>query len=252
MGGRSHPQVIWDLQNLVDSYKTWRRKYGNDPINEDDYIFTYYDIAQTYSKRKRYSDAMEYREQTLKAWKRKGSKKSSRGAELAGEYALYFAERKFNKRFLPYRITKQARTEKQAKAQRAKVDKRTKEMQDEYLALARFGVGEFAMAAKVRYGDVLSSYSQKVFEIPTPKFVIDLNNRAPEMELLAKYEEGLTIALQKYVDEAKQSWAEVIQQGKQKKISNRWTKLALEHLNREFPDEYPILHEELNDGTEEP
>ena len=123
-----------DLQNLVDSYKAWRRKYGNDPINEDDYIFTFYDIAQAYAKRKRYSDAMEYREQTLKAWQRKGSKKSTRGAELAGEYALYFAERQFNKKFLPYKVKNQARTEKAALARRKRIDKLTKEMQDEFLA----------------------------------------------------------------------------------------------------------------------
>ena len=190
--------------------------------------------------------------QGLEAWTRARAALATRGAELAGEYALYFAERKFNKKFLPYKVKKQARTEKAAIAQRKKIDKLTKEMQDEFLDLARFGVGELAMAAKVRYGDVLSLYAQKVFEIPTPKYVIDLNDRAPELELLAKYEEGLAVALQKFVDEAKQSWVEVVQQGKQKKISNKWTKLALEHLNREFPDEYPILHTELNDGTEEP
>lgn len=241
-----------DIKNMIDSYKLWRKKYGDDAGNEDDYVFTYYDIANALVKRKRNSEADDYREQTLKAWERKGSQKSTKAAEYAGEFALYFAERSFNKKFVPYRVTKQARTEKQAKDQRQRIDKLTKEMQDEYLALARFGVGQYAMAAKVRYGDVLSLYSQKVFEMPTPKYVLDLNDKAPELELLAKYEEGLAQALEKYVEEAKQSWIEVVQQGKQKGVSNKWTKLALEYLNREFPDEYPILHEELNDGTEEP
>jgi hypothetical protein len=44
----------------------------------------------------------------------------------------------------------------------------------------------------------------------------------------------------------------VVATGKAKSISNKWTELALENLNREFPDEYPILHEALREGTEAP
>lgn len=241
-----------DVNNLIKTYKAWRKKYGNEPINADDYVFSYYDVANAYIKRKRFSDAQNYREQTLKAWERKGSKPATKGARYAGEFALYFAERKFNKKYVPFKIKRQARTKKQALSDRKRIDKITKEMQTEFLALGRFEIPEYSMAGKVRLGDVLSLYAQKVFEVPTPKYMLDLDARAPEMEVLAKYETNLAAALQTYVDQAKQQWIDVRESGKNNKVSNKWTRLALENLNREFPDEYPILHEELNDGTEEP
>jgi hypothetical protein len=186
------------------------------------------------------------------AWERKGAEKKTRGAELAGEYALYFAEKSFNKKFVPYKIKNQARTKAQAKVQREALDKLTKSVQDEYLALGRFGVGEYAMAAKVRDGEILTLYAQKVFEMPTPKYVLDLDRKAPELELLAQFESALAQSLQQLIEEAKKEWEEVVATGKAKSISNKWTELALENLNREFPDEYPILHEALREGTEAP
>lgn len=260
---RSKDRALWaiarihrsagDTRSLIDTYKAWRKRYGNDANNADDYVFSYYDVATTLAKRKRdRRRADDFRRETIKAWERKGATKNTRGAELAGEFALYFAEQRFNGSFLPFRLKRTARTEKQAKAMIGSLDKLAASVQDEFLALGRFGVGEYAMAAKVRYGEMKTIYAQKVFEMPTPKYVVDLDKRAPELEILAKYEEGLARRLQVLVEEAKVEWTEVITLAKQRNVSNQWTKLALENLNREFPDEFPILHEELIDGTEEP
>jgi cellulose synthase operon protein C len=241
-----------DIRNLVDTYDQWRRKYGNDEVNKDDYVFSYHDIAEAHAKRRRNTEADKYRQETIKAWERKGAEKRTRGAELAGEHALYFAEKSFSTKFLPYKIKNQAKTKEQAKTQREALDKVTKAVQDEYLALGRFGVGDYAMAAKVRDGEILTLYAQKVFEMPTPKYVLDLDRKAPDLELLAQYESALAQSLQKLVEEAKKQWQEVVSTAKDKSISNKWTELALENLNREFPDEYPILHEALREGTEAP
>jgi hypothetical protein len=44
----------------------------------------------------------------------------------------------------------------------------------------------------------------------------------------------------------------VVTKAKAARVSNKWTQLALENLNREFPDEFPVLHQELFTGTEAP
>lgn len=241
-----------DLRSLDSSYAAWRRKYGDDPGNEDDYIATYHDLAKAHARQRQNSAFEKDCREVIDAWERKGSQKRTRGAEFAGECALHLVEIDYAKTFIPYQIKRQARTEKQAKEQISELDRITKQMQDKYLALGRFGVGEYAMAAKVRYGDILALYTQKVFEMPTPKYVMDLNDKAPELELLAKYEEAMAQKLQSLMDDAKKEWVDVVESAKQKNIFNKWTKLALENLNREFPDEFPILHEELNEGTENP
>lgn len=241
-----------NLGGMVDTYAQWRRKYGADQVNQDDYVFSFYDAAQAYAKRRNHSQADKYRRDTIKAWESRGAVKSTRGAEMAGECDLYFVEREYNQTFKPYRIKSQARTEKQALIQRKALDGVTKKMQDQYLALGRYGVGEYAMAAKVRYGETLTAYAQKLFEMPTPKYVLDLDQRNPDLGLVAKFEEALAQKLAPLAEDAKKEWAEVIELAKQQGVSNQWTRLALENLNQEFPDEYPILHKALVDGTEDP
>ncbi len=241
-----------NIGSMISAYDNWRRQYGNDAGNEDDYVFSFYDVAEAYAKRKRTPQADDYRRKTIAAWEKKGAQKRTRGAELAGECALYFAESHYRKTFMPLRIRRAARTEKQALAQRKSLDAKTKDMQQQFLALGRFGVGEYAMAAKVRYGETLTLYAQKVFEMPTPQYVLNLDRRNPDLGLVAQFEETVTQTLAPLAEEAKKEWREVVDMAKQQGVSNRWSKLALENLNREFPDEYPILHDELASGTEEP
>ena len=241
-----------NVSALADAFAQWRRKYGDDAGNDDDYVFSFYDLAQAYAKRKRTSQADKHCREAIQAWEARGAQKQTRGAEMAGECDLGFAERAYRQRFEPYRIERQARTEKQALAQRKALDELTKETQDRFLALGRYGVAEYAMAAKVRYGETLTLYAQKLFEMPTPKYVLDLDRRNPDMGLVAQFEAALAQKLAPLAEDAKQEWTEVVELAKRQGVSNEWTRLALENLNQEFPDEYPILHQHLVDGTEDP
>jgi hypothetical protein len=108
------------------------------------------------------------------------------------------------------------------------------------------------MAAKVRYGDVLAGYGEKIVAIPMPADLQKLDKQRPDAEILAKWEETIGQQLKKYIDEARVQWTEVVDLSKRAGVSNKWSQIALENLNREFPDEYPVLHQELFDGTEAP
>jgi TolA-binding protein len=240
------------LAPMIGAYERWRKLYGEDPGNEDDYVFSFYDVAKAFDKQKRDSQGVPYCQQAIAAWESRGATKGTAGAEFAGECALAVVEKAYRERFLPYRIRSQARTENQAKVQREELDKLTKEIQDQYLALGRFGVGEYAMAAKVRYGETLTVYAQKIFEMPTPKYIEDLERKSPGAGVVAKFQEALTQKLAPLAEDAKREWADVVQMGKQQGVNNRWTRLALENLSSEFPDEYPILHDALVGGTEAP
>ncbi len=240
------------LATLISTYERWRDTYGDDPGNEDDFVFSFYDVAQEFGERKKFSQRDAFCQRTIEAWEAKGSPQDTRGAKYAGECALEFAEQAYQKRFVAFRFRSAARTQKQAQLQRQSLDKLTKEIQDTYLELARFGVAEYAMAAKVRYGETQTLYAQKIFEMPTPKYVLDLDRQNAGAGVVAQYEAGLTERLAPLAEDAKREWVEVVETGKQSGVSNRWTKLALELLNREFPDDFPILHDSLVEGTEEP
>ena len=241
-----------DLNNLAATYDRWRKAYGNDAGNADDYVFSYYDLAKAYQQKGRTKDSDKWGQAAIDAWTRIGGAKGGRGAKLAGEYALMFAERHFNQSYEPFQIKKKARDLNEAKKLKADLKNRTVAAQKKYSDLEQFGVAELTMASKVRFGETLALYAEKLVAMPYPRDLERLNNANPEAGVIATYEETLRKELEPYLAEAKKQWTEVVDAAKQNGISNQWSQLALENLNREWPDEFDVLHQELFHGTEQP
>jgi tetratricopeptide (TPR) repeat protein len=258
---RNKDRAAWSIANIYRSsndvssaeeyFDRWRRRYGNDGGNEDDFVRSYYYVARMRKAKGQTKAADEQGEATIAAWRKKGAIKGSKGAELAGEWALTFAERAYSS-FDKYSITAVPSSDKKYKAYKAEIEKRANSTKERYLALDDYGTVEMSMAAKVRFGDILSNYGEKVAAIPMPADLQALNRKNPAAEIQAKFEETVGQNLKKYIDEARKQWAEVVELAKKNGVSNKWTQLALEALNREFPDEFPVLHQELFDGTEAP
>ena len=241
-----------DITSMIAAYDRWRKGYGKGADNADDFVASYYDTAMLWKRKGKTKDAEAAGQQAIDAWRSVGAAKNTRGARLAGEWALYFAEKHFTTKFEPYKITEAAKDVARAKALKADLEKRTTEAQDKYLVLDDFGVAEYSMAAKVRFGETLARFAEKLFQAKTPKFIVDLDKKNPDAGAVAAYEDGLTKNLAKYVDQAKAQWVEVVDLAKRSGVSNKWSQLALENLNREFPDDFPVLHQELFTGTEAP
>jgi tetratricopeptide (TPR) repeat protein len=241
-----------DVGNMISAYDRWRKLYGKDNGNADDYVASYYDTAMLWKRKGNTKNAEAAGQQAIDAWRAVGAAKNTRGAKLAGEWALYFADKHFTTKFEPFKITESAKTVERMKDIKADLEKRTTEAQDKYLVLDDFGVAEYSMAAKVRFGETLVDFSNKLAQAPTPKFILALQAKNPASDAVAAYEEGLAKNLAKYVDQAKAQWVEVVDLAKKSGVSNKWSQLALENLNREFPDEFPVLHQEIFTGTEAP
>jgi tetratricopeptide (TPR) repeat protein len=241
-----------DVTNMVAAYDRWRKLYGKDNGNADDYVASYYDTAALWKRKGNTKNAEAAGQQAIDAWRAVGATQNSRGAKLAGEWQLYFAEKHFTTKFDPFKITESAKTVDRMKQIKADLEKRTKEAQDKYLLLDDYGVAEYSMAAKVRFGETLIGFSNKLAQAPTPKFILDLDKKNPEAGAVQAYEEGLDKNLATFVDQAKAQWTEVVDLAKKSGVSNKWSQLALENLNREFPDEFPVLHQEIFTGTEAP
>lgn len=241
-----------DVANMVSALNKWRTTYGKDPGNEDDYVKSYYDTAEAYRKKGNTTQAKAAEKQTIEAWKQRGSIKNSAGAKMAAEFALKEAEEFYEKKWVPFEITKAATStnlntaKKQIQAQQEQIQNLRKQAEDKYIALDQFGVLEATMAAKVRFGDIQYDRAQKIANIPIPK-IIQNNDDA-----IVAFETQRDAALKKDLDEAKLNWSEVAELAKRGGVSNRWSQLALENLAREFPDEYKALRQELVQGTDAP
>lgn len=241
-----------DITNLVSSADRWRKAFGADPGNEDKYVQSYYDTAALWKRKGKTRDAEAAGKAAADAWVQRGSIPTGKGAQMAGEWTLYFAEKNLTTVFQPYKITEVAKTVDRSKAIKAALEKVTLDTQAKYDLLKPYAVAEYTMAKEVRIGETWAQFAEKLAQAPTPKYVIDLDKRNPDAGAVAAYEEGLARNLAKYVDQAKAQWIAVVDAAKAARVSNKWTQLALENLNREFPDEFPVLHQELFSGTESP
>jgi tetratricopeptide (TPR) repeat protein len=237
-----------DINAMTDAFGRWRARYGRDAGNEDDYVASFYDTAAANKKKGRTAAAKAAGQATIDAWKARGSIKNSRGAKLAGEWQLQIAEDWYAANWEPYSLKTAARTLAEAKAQAAQLDRLKTQAEDRYLALDPYGVVEYSMAAKVRFGDIQYGAAQKIADAPIPVPVAKSNND----EVIGAYETQRDANLKKKLDEAKLQWTEVYELAKKGGISNKWSRKALENLGREFPGEYTPLRQEIIQGTDAP
>jgi hypothetical protein len=235
-----------DVGSMVEMLDRWRGKFGRDPGNEDDYVASFYDTAALWKRKGRTPQAKKAGLDAIDAWKQRGSIKNGRGARLAGEWALEFAEEYYAADFEPYAIKTAAKTVAELNAQKKGASDLKTKTEDKYLALDAFGVVEYSMAAKVRYGDIQYGYAQKLSDAPIPKPI------AANPDAVEAFEKTRDQNLTKFLNEAKGDWAEVLDLAKKNGLSNRWSQLANENLGREFPGEYTLLRQELTQGTEAP
>jgi hypothetical protein len=257
---RQKDRAAWSIANIYksandadsaeDAFERWRKRYGGTAGNEDDVVRSYYEVARMWKSKGRTTKADEVGQAAIAAWRKKGAPKGTKGAELAGEWALTFAEREYAS-FDKYFQKKTPSGDKQFKAFKDAIEDKTNKVKELYLALDDFGTVETSMAAKVRFGDLLAGYGEKIVAIPMPA---DLQKKDKKCGgcILPTWEETIGQNLKKYYDEARKQWEEVRELSKKNGVSNKWSQLANEHLNQNFPDEFPVLHQELFDGTEAP
>jgi len=237
-----------DINAMTEAFDRWRARFGRDAGNEDDYVESFYDVAAANKKKGRTAAAKAAGKASIDAWKARGSIKNGRGARLAGEWQLQFAEDWFNTSWDPYQLKTAARSLAEAKAQAAQLDRLKTQAEDKYLALDPYGVAEYSMAAKVRFGDIQYGAAQKIADAPIPVPVA----RSGNDEVIAAYETQRDANLKKKLDEAKLQWTEVYDLAKKGGVSNKWSRKALENLGREFPAEYSPLRQEILQGTDAP
>ncbi|MDQ3340905.1 MAG: tetratricopeptide repeat protein [Myxococcota bacterium] len=236
-----------DVNAMSETHQRWRANYGKDAGNEDDFVQTFYDESQLRKRKGQTPLATKAGQATIDAWKQKGGIKNSRGAKLAGEWQLQQAENGYDE-WEAIEIKKAAKTVKEAEAQGKTLTTAKTKIEDKYLLLDQYGVAEYTMAAKVRYAEIQYAYGNKLANAPIPTPIANASNPA----ILESYQAKLDANVKKYLDEAKSQWIEVVDLAKKGGISNKWSRLALENLGREFPAEFTVLRQELVQGTEAP
>ncbi|MBA3542314.1 MAG: hypothetical protein H0T79_22050, partial [Deltaproteobacteria bacterium] len=234
-----------DVVSMTEALDRWRARYGKDGGNEDDYVQSFYDTAAVWKRKGNTAQANKAGQAAIDAWKSRGATKNSKGAKLAGEYQLAQVEASYAT-WDAFEIKNAATNIAGIKAQGKSLNDKKTAIEDKILTLDPYGVAELSMAAKLRFGDVQAGYSLKLGNIPIPTFLA--SNAAAQQA----YQDQLDANVKKYFEEAKKQWVEVLTAAKSGGISNKWSRLALENLGREFPGEFTPLRQEIIQGTDAP
>jgi hypothetical protein len=242
-----------DLRKQAKAYDKWRSKYGRLAINSDDYVFSFYDMTKQYEKTGNKREAIKGKKATMAAWATVGSPKNAAASDYAAEFAFELAEAFYNKTFTPFKIKKALTTRAQATKVLGDLIKRSDNARAEFTGLAKYESGPWALAARVRLGDVFYFQALKIAEMPVPKEITKLDDKNPELDVLIQFEDAINAQVAPLEEQAKIQWEAVINAGKSQGVSNEWTQLAQERLH-DFvsQDEFPVLRKELAEGTEIP
>ena len=156
-------------------------------------------------------------------------------------------------RFAPFKIKRAPRTKKEGEKVLGDLIKFANDAQQAYLDLAKFESGPWALAARVRVGDVRFFQALKIAEIPVPKEIETLDEKYPDQDVLITYQDTINDLVRPLEEQASKQWEAVMDAAKSQGISNEWTQLAQERLH-DFvsQDLFPVLRNELREGTETP
>lgn len=248
---------IWstagDDKKLAAAYADWRKKYGLDSGNADDYVFSYYNLAKVYEKKGKKREMEAAKRQTIKAWSTVGQPKGSAASDMAAEFEFEQMEIAYNQKFAPYKIKRAPRTKREAERELDKLDRLSQDTRNRYLALAKYESGPWGLAALTRVGDTLYFHALKIAEIPVPKEIEKMDAKFPDRGILAQYMEVLQGLVKPLEDQAKTQWTKVVETGKSQGIANQWTQLAQERLHDFISqEEFPVQRAPLAEGTEKP
>jgi hypothetical protein len=171
---------------------------------------------------------------------------------MAAEFEFERAE-EAKKAFDRYKITRAPRTEAEAKRVLDKLDQLANDSVQRYQELAKYESGVWSLAALVRIGDVRFFQGLRIAEIPMPRELERLDAKFPDKDILLKYQDRLADLVKPLEQQARTQWVKVVDAGKRQKVSNEWTRLAQERLHDFISQqEFPVLREELREGTTRP
>ncbi len=153
-------------------------------------------------------------------------------ADAAAQARFQLAELEF-KEFERLKIGGRGKAlERSFAAKRAAV----KRINDAYAQVFKYKRLEWTLAALYRRGYALEKFASTIIETPVPPDVKRLGEEA-----VIAYQDLLAQQTATLEDAAVESYSATLAEARKNHISNPWTKMTLESLNRFRPKEYPVL-----------
>jgi cellulose synthase operon protein C len=244
-----------DHRNLLATYEEWRKAYGRDPGNEQDYVFTYYNTAKIWEKKGVTKAADRARKETMNAWVTVGRPQGTPTAEMAAESEFYDAEAFYKSRVESFAFNwpKQATNKVKVEAALNEFDRLNDTGQKKFQDIGKYRSPIWGAAALVRIGDIQFFSAQKLINAQAPKEILKLDERYPDRGILDAWQSRIEEIVEPKTQTALNQWKKVVSSAKAEGVSNRWTRLAQERLHDfDNAETYPVLRQDKIGTTEIP
>lgn len=219
-------------EKMIDAIETYRREYGADPERAEKALQGLLRRARWHQSNDRWEDAKADYEQILEEFKDRETEPGGTAAQYAAEAQFQLAERDFQE-------WKDIKIDGELSEQREKLQtkiERQKEVAAKFQKVFNYQSLEWTLAAGYRRGSLFQNFANALYSVPIP-----FDPGTEQYNVYRTKLEDIAIPLE---DKAVEQYKQVIGKARDEKIVNKWTKRALEELNKYRPQEYPLFKEE--------
>ncbi len=221
-----------NVQQMIRTINDFKSRYGGDAKYNLEVMEGLDKVASHYYKTRNYKAARNYYQTILREYAVRGIEPGSPPAEFAAKAQFHLAEMKFQDWD---RIQLKGTLKTQERALKSKLTG-AQALRPEFERVYEFRNREWIMAAGYRAANILQRFAQALYNAEIP-----FEEGSEEYFIYQTQLEDLAVPLE---DQAVEAYEKVINQARQDKIVNEWTKKVLTELNKYKPSEYPLFHEE--------
>lgn len=215
---------------MIDTLKTFISKYKNAPAQKERVVEAYLKMGTAYQEQRDEKDALAAYNNCVKEYTSRHFAVEAQASAHAAKCTFEIAEAQF-KKYDALKLSGRGQEQARALANKAKMQR---EVEKAFTDVFKYKRAETTLAASYRIGYSYERFAQAMrdAEIP-PEFK---NNQ----ELIDEYRAQLDQKAEVLDHKAEQAYRKALDEAKKTHVTNEWTELCLESLNRYKPEEFPV------------
>jgi TolA-binding protein len=216
---------------MVEALRAYRNNYGAKKDRTERVLEGMMRIAEHHVNDGDTDEAVEMYNAIIKEFQKRGSPTGTDAAYYAAEAQFRLAER-------DYAEWSDITIDGSLDEQKAKLEKKVQGQKDvaaEYRKVFNYKNLEWTLAAGFRLGSLFQGFAESLYQVPIP-----FEPGTERYNIYRTQLEDIAIPLE---DKAVERYAQTIKRAREAKVVNKWTKQALEELNKYRPEEYPLYKE---------
>ena len=218
-------------ERMIAAIQKYRNNYGAPKDRTERVLEGMMRIAEYRQKEGDTDEAVEMYNSILEEFQKRGSPTGTDAAYYAAEAQFRLAERE-------YAEWSDITIDGSLDEQKSKLQKKVQGQKDVaavYRKVFNYKNLEWTLAAGFRLGSLFQGFAESLYQVPIP-----FEPGTERYNIYRTQLEDIAIPLE---DKAVERYAQTIERAREAKVVNKWTKRALEELNKYRPEEYPLYKE---------